>query len=83
MAGHVTPAGVFVEVGAARLPLPVARTPVGEWVAQVIADIDSGDLTPCPHCGEWGGCDCVDWLTWMATAQHAPLDEMTDEDLPY
>ena len=39
MAGHVTPAGVFVEVGAARLPLP-------------------------------------------ATAQHAPLDELTDEDIP-
>lgn len=66
--GIVTPSGAAVRVGAAVLPLPVARTPVGAWVAGVIAAIDAGELQPCPHCGTWGGCDCVDWLEWMLMA---------------
>lgn len=79
MAGHVTPAGVFVEVGAARLPLPATAQTVREWVEQAAA---AGELTPCPHCGEWFGCDCVDWLEYMLLADRRPLDELTDEDIP-
>ncbi len=30
MAGHVTQQGVFAEVGAAVLPLPVAKTTLGQ-----------------------------------------------------
>ena len=74
MAGHVTSAGVFVEVGAARLPLPATAQTVREWVAGL------PDL--CPECHE-PVCDCLDWLEWMLMADYPPLDEMTDEDLPY
>jgi hypothetical protein len=65
MAGHVTPAGVFVEVGAARLPLPATAQTVREWVAEIAS------MPPCIHCGAacWG-CDCADWLEWMAAADH-------------
>ncbi len=83
MAGHVTQQGVFAEVGAAVLPLPVAKMTLGQWMAATVAAIDAGELLPCPHCGKFAGCDCVDWLEWMLLADRRPLDEMTDEDLPY
>ena len=81
--GIVTPTGPAIRHAGATVPLPRAQTPAGQWVAGIIADIDAGRLLPCPHCGEYGGCDCLDWLEWMATAEHAPLDVMTDEDIPY
>ena len=59
MAGHVTPAGVVVTVGAARRPLPATAERLADWAAGVL---------PCPHCGERFGCDCVDWLEWMLRA---------------
>jgi hypothetical protein len=86
MAGHVTQCGVFVEVGAARLPLPVARTPVGQWVAQVIADIDSGALLPCEHCGGYCGCGCDWWLEAMEAREvdpHGDLSWRESEELSY
>ena len=87
MAGIVTPSGVFVEVGAARLPLPVARTPVGQWVAQIIADIDAGELQPCRYCGRYFGCDCDDLVELMTAPPTAdPHDDLTwaaNEEIPF
>ena len=83
MVGLVTSTGVFVQAGGALLPLPAARTPLGQWMAATVAAIDAGELLPCPHCGKFAGCDCLDWIEWMAAANNRlPLDEMTDEDLP-
>lgn len=81
--GIITADGAAVRVGAAVLPLPATKTPAGAWVAATVAAYDAGELLPCRHCGRYGGCDCEDWLEFMAGAEHAPLDVMTDEDLPY
>ena len=81
--GIVTPSGAAVRVGAAVLPLPAARTPAGVWVAGIVAAYDAGELLPCRHCGQYGGCDCIDWIEMMNGAAPLPLDVMTDEDLLY
>ena len=80
MAGTVTSAGVFVPIGGSSRRLPATGETLCDWIERAAA---SGELQPCPHCGTWYGCDCVDWLEWMAAANNRlPLDEMTDEDLP-
>jgi len=75
MPGIVTPTGLFVQTGGALVPLPVTRTPLGAAVAAVIAAIDAGELLPCPHCGAVGGCDCLDWIEWMAAVGYPPKEE--------
>lgn len=81
--GILTPTGPAIVHRGVTVPLPATLTPLGQAVAELIADIDAGRIVACPHCGVYGGCDCLDWLEWMATAEHAPLDIMTDEDIPY
>ena len=65
MAGYVTARGVFVEAGGVMHRLPATKTPVREWVVE---------LLPCPHCGAVGGCDCIDWLEWMAAVGYPPKE---------
>lgn len=81
--GIVTPTGLAIVHRGVTVPLPATLTPLGQAVAELCADIEAGLIVACPHCGEYGGCECEDWIEWMATAEHAPLDVMTDEDLPY
>ncbi len=69
MAGIVTSAGVFVTVGAARLPLPATDERLSDWA----------ELLPCPHCGTRGGCDCLDWLEPMAAANNDRHTRDADE----
>ena len=79
--GIVTRNGAAVRVGAALLSLPSAKTPAGEWVAGVIAAIDSGAIKPCPNCGRYS-CECWEWAELMTAPQPAPLDVMTADDIP-
>ena len=65
MTGHVTSAGVFADVGGVAHPIPAAKTPVGAWIAAIVAQIDRGELLPCPHCGRYCGCDCDAWVEAM------------------
>ena len=51
MAGYVTECGVFVEVGAARLPLPARAERLTTWAAQLLPDL-------CEQCGE-PVCECI------------------------
>ena len=81
--GIVTAAGPAIRHRGVTVPLPATRTPLGAAVAAAVAAIDAGELLPCPYCGAYAGCDCLDWLEWMLMADYPPLDEMTDEDLPY
>ncbi len=60
MAGFVTSAGVFVAVAGQVVPLPPVHTPLRHFV-----DV----LLPCPHCGKYFGCDCLDWFEWMLLAE--------------
>jgi phage terminase large subunit GpA-like protein len=70
-----------------RYKMLLISTPTIKEASHIEVEYDKSDQRryhlPCPHCGEYGGCDCLDWLEWMATAEHAPLDVMTDEDIPY
>ena len=90
MTGIVTDRGPAIVHRGVTVPLPATRTPLGAAVATLgaavatlVAAIDAGELLPCIHCGAYAGCDCLDWLEWMLMADYPPLDEMTDEDLPY
>ena len=83
MTGIITRTGLAITHRGVTVALPAARTPAGAWIAATVAAIDAGELLPCPHCGKFAGCDCTDWIEWMAAANNRlPLDEMTDEDLP-
>jgi len=76
--GTITGGGPAVKVGAALLPLPATHERLADWVAEL------DDVQPCPHCGVLFGCDCIDWLEWMlSTSTPRPLDELTEEDIPY
>ena len=81
--GIITARGPAIIHRGVTVPLPATRTPLGAAVAAAVAAIDAGELLPCPYCGAYAGCDCLDWLEWMLMADYPPLDEMTDEDLPY
>ena len=83
MTGIVTARGPAIRHAGVTVQLPAARTPLGAAVAAMVAAIDAGEVLPCIHCGAYAGCDCLDWLEWMLMADYPPLDEMTDEDLPY
>lgn len=72
--GIVTATGAAVKVGAAVLPLPVAKTPVGAWVADIVAAIDAGELLPCQNCGRYS-CECWEWVELMT----APPPDSTEE----
>ena len=81
--GIITARGPAIIHRGVTVPLPATRTPLGAAVAAAVAAIDAGELQPCIHCGAYAVCDCLDWLEWMLMADYPPLDEMTDEDLPY
>ena len=83
MTGIVTQHGPALRHAGVTVQLPATRTPLGAAVAAAVAAIDAGELQPCIHCGAYAVCDCLDWLEWMLMADYPPLDEMTDEDLPY
>ena len=79
MAGHVTPSGVFVEVGAARLPLPATAQTVREWVTGL------PDL--CPECHE-PVCDCIPadvWAGLLARIDADPhgVNDLTGIEIPF
>ena len=80
--GIVTTSGAALRVGAAVLPLPKAHTAAGQWIADVVARYDAGELKPCPHCGHFG-CECWEWVELMAAPAPADPFVLTDEDLPY
>lgn len=74
------------EALAARLPLPVAKTTLGQWIAKMIAAIDAGELLPCRHCGAYGGCDCEDWIEWIAAPNpdpHGDLSVWLEGEIPF
>ena len=62
--GYVINGSPCVLAGGRLHRMPATRQPVREWVAELAA------LTPRPHCGARGGCDCLDWLEWMAAANN-------------
>ena len=80
--GIVTNTGPAITHRGVTVQIPAARTPAGAWIAATVAAIDAGELLPCPHCGKFAGCDCIDWPEWMASANRLPLDVIADEDLP-
>ena len=86
MTGIVTSAGAAVRVGAAVVALPKAQTAVGQFIADMVARIDSGELKPCPNCGHFD-CECWDWVELMTAPPpadpHDDLSVWTNEDLPY
>ena len=80
MTGIITARGPAIMHRGAVVPLPAERTPLGAWVAAAVAAIDAGELLPCPNCGRYA-CECWEWAEMMAAPR--PLDEMTDEELPF
>ena len=82
MPAHVTPAGVFIPVGGVLHRLPATATPLRDWIELAAA---AGELQPCPHCGEVYGCDCGDWLEWMAANAdpHGDLSVFADMEIPF
>jgi hypothetical protein len=75
MTGIVTAHGLALRHAGVTVPLPATRTPLGAAVAAAVAAIDAGELLPCPHCGAVGGCDCLDWIEWMAAVGYPPKEE--------
>ena len=73
--GIVTARGPALRHAGVTVQLPVTRTPLGAAVATLVAAIDAGELLPCQHCGAVGGCDCLDWLEWMAAVGYPPKEE--------
>ena len=73
--GIVTDRGPAIVHRGVTVPLPATRTPLGDAVAAAVAAIDRGELLPCPHCGAVGGCDCLDWIEWMAAVGYPPKEE--------
>jgi len=75
----------YIKAGDTLQRLPRAKTPIGAWIAALIADIDSGAVAPCPHCGGWCGCSCDEWVEAMERLADcaAPLDVITVEDIPF
>ena len=55
--GIVTDRGPAIVHRGVTVPLPATRTPLGDAVAAVIADIDAGEIVACPHCGRYA-CEC-------------------------
>ena len=90
MAGVVTAAGAFVEVGGVMHRLPATKTPVGAWVAGIIAAIDAdvaAGVEPCPYCDGYCGCGCDEWIEAMEAqpgpAPHGDLSWAKNEKLPF
>ncbi len=82
MAGYVTERAVYAAVGGVVHRLPAAHTPVGQWVAGVIAAIDAGEIAPCRHCGRLS-CECWDWVEMMTAPApeadpHGELDRSVE-----
>jgi hypothetical protein len=73
--GIITARGPAIVHRGVTVQLPATRTPLGDAVAAVIADIDAGEIVACPHCGAVGGCDCLDWIEWMAAVGYPPKEE--------
>ena len=80
--GIVTATGPAIVHRGVTVPLPATRTPLGDAVAAVIADIDAGEIVACPHCGRFD-CECWEWVELMTAPPPADLNVMTAEDLPY
>ena len=72
--GIITPSGPAIRHRGVTVQLPATRTPLGDAVAAAVAAIDSGELLPCQHCGAGGGCDCIDWIEWMAAVGYPPKE---------
>ena len=77
MTGIVTAAGPAIRHRGVTVQLPAERTPLGAAVAAVVAAIDAGEITPCPHCGRYA-CECE-----PEADPHGDLSEWQDCDLPY
>lgn len=82
MAGIVTHAGVFAQVGGTSVLLPKARTPVGEWIAAQVAAIDSGSAQECQHCGRYA-CECEQWHAPAAADPHGDLSSFAYAEIPF
>ena len=84
--GIVTTSGAAVKAGGALHRLPKAHTEVGQFIASLVAKIDSGELTPCPNCSHFD-CECWEWVELMTAPPpvdpHDDLSVWTNEDLPY
>ena len=73
--GIVTATGPAIVHRGVTVQLPATRTALGAAVATLVAAIDAGELLPCPYCGAGGGCDCIDWIEWMAAVGYPPKEE--------
>lgn len=84
--GTITGGGPAVKVGAALLPLPATKTPLGAWIARAIAraiaDIDSGAIQPCLNCGRYV-CECWEWVELMTAPPPADPFDLTSDDIPF
>ncbi len=83
MTGIITRTGPAIKHRGVTVALPAARTPAGAWIAATVAAIDAGELQPCPHCGKFAGCDCMDWLEWMAADPPGDLSGGLEGEIPF
>ena len=85
--GIVTATGPAIVHRGVTVQLPAERTSLGEWVAEMVAAIDAGELLPCRHCGVYGECDCEEWIKTMAGAgnadPHADLTVWLEGEIPF
>ena len=72
--GYVINGSPCVLAGGRLHRLPATHQTVREWAAELAS------LTPCPHCGARGGCDCLDWLEWMLLTDTARRHEEEEND---
>ena len=61
-----------VTAGGKLHPIPAAKTPVGAWIAAIVASIDAdtaAGVEPCQYCGRYCGCGCDEWIAAMEGAE--------------
>ena len=76
--GIVTDRGPAIVHRGVTVQLPATRTPLGDAVAAVIADIDAGEIVACPHCGRYA-CECEQ----PSADPHDDLSAWQDCEIPY
>ena len=76
--GIVTAAGPAIRHRGVTVPLPATRTPLGDAVAAVIADIDAGEIVACPHCGRYA-CECEQ----PSADPHGDLSAWLEGEIPF
>ena len=78
MTGIVTANGTALRYAGVTVQLPATRTPLGDAVAAVIADIDAGEIVACPHCGRYA-CECEQ----PSADPHGDLSAWLEGEIPF